>query len=259
MKDNLQFNLGNDFNTDTVAIVDYKMMNNELARVILSFSGDLNKSKIKAAVAEMTNNRASIVENSFRVIAKNTAVGYLRANQEIRRVDDKEIRAHYLTASANVLMSNEDNSLWEVKKVGDATYLAKQNEEDLSDAVEAVLSRSALQAPRLLALAAVKPEKHDLVAFVTDHGDMAYGFVTSLNDKACKVVANCAKNPMIVSTDRIVSSSQVEIDAATDKIVRKRVLASDKSSMVDYYSELLSYDQAYMSQVINMINDMAFV
>lgn len=253
-----KFNLSNFGDTDTVAIVDYKMLNNGLARVVVSFTGQPSKTKIKAKVAEMTGNRAAIVENSFRLVAKNAAAGYIRANQEIRQVDEKEIRANYVTASANILMSNEDNSLWAVKKVGDSTYLAKQDDEDLDDVVEAVLSRSAIQAPRLMALASVKPEKHDLVAFVTDQGDMAYGFVTSANSKACKVMANCSKKPMIVANDQIVSSSQVEIDAATDKAVRQKVLAANKSTMVDYYSELFSYDQQYLNQVIDMINDMSF-
>ena len=93
---------------------------------------------------------------------------------------------------------------------------------------------------------------------MTDQGDMAYGFVTSANNKACKVMANCSKKPMIVANDQIVSSSQVEIDAKTDKAVRQKVLAANKSTMVDYYSELFSYDQQYLNQVIDMINDMSF-
>jgi hypothetical protein len=262
------FELGLHGITDTVAIADYEMVSPTVARVIISYTGSQTPSKIAAAVAKLTGNEASIVENSFRKLTASSAVGYIRANREIRPVTENEIRASYKSASANILMSNEDDSLWEVKKVGGQTYLAKQNTDNLEDLVTAVLNTNTLDAPKLRVLSSLNPQKNELVAFVSDAGDVDYGFVTALGKDSVKIESKTTLKPVVASKKQIIASYEVEIDKETDTAVRhslsKRIRAAAKTdadvkaTMSEYYNELFGYDPAYLAEVIKQINETSF-
>lgn len=262
------FELGLQGITDTVAIADYEMVSPTVARVILSFTGDHTPTKIAAAVAKLTDNQAAVIENSFRLLTDNSAIGYIRANREIRPVTDRELRASYRSASANILMSNEDDSLWEVKKVGGQTYLAKQNNDNLEDLVTAVANHNTLGTPKLRILSSVNPKKNELVAYVTDAGDVDYGFVTATGTGKVKIESKATLKPVIASTKQVIASYEVEIDKETDAGVRhslsKKIRAAAKSdadikaTMTEYYNELFGYDPAYLDEVIRQINETSF-
>ena len=262
------FELGLHGITDTVAIADYEMISPTVARVIISFTGDHTPSKIAASVAKLTNNQAAVVENSFRMLTSSSAVGYIRANREIRPVTEQEIRASYKSASANILMSNEDDSLWEVKKVGGQTYLAKQNNDNLEDLVTAVANSNTLDTPKLRLLSSIDPQKNELVAFVSDAGDVDYGFVTATGKDAVKIESKTTLKPVVASKKQIIASYEVEIDKKTDAAVRhslsKKIRAAAKSdadvkaTMSEYYNELFGYDPAYLAEVIKQINETSF-
>ena len=262
------FELGLHGITDTVAIADYEMVLPTVARVIISFTGDHTPSKIAASVAKLTNNQAAVVENSFRMLTSSSAVGYIRANREIRPVTEQEIRASYKSASANILMSNEDDSLWEVKKVGGQTYLAKQNNDNLEDLVTAVANSNTLDTPKLRLLSSIDPQKNELVAFVSDAGDVDYGFVTATGKDAVKIESKTTLKPVVASKKQIIASYEVEIDKKTDAAVRhslsKKIRAAAKSdadvkaTMSEYYNELFGYDPAYLAEVIKQINETSF-
>lgn len=254
--------------TDTVSITDYKMVSPDVARVMISFTGKQTPSKISASIADITGNQASVIENSFRLVSDSAAVGFIRSNREIRALSKKEITAGYKSASANILMSNEDDSLWEVKSVGGSTYLARQDTENLEDLVTAVANYKTINAPKLQTLASVMPSRNELVAFVADTGNVDYGFVTSTGVNKVKLVASSTKKPVIASTDRIISSYEVEIDAKTNNAVRRKLThqvraaaktdEEIKSTMTDYYIALYSYDPEYLEKVINQINETSF-
>lgn len=262
------FELGLRGITDTVSIADYAMVTPNIARVIISFTGKQTPSKIAASVAKITNNQAAIIENSFRLVTNNAAVGYIRANREIRPVTDNEIRASYKSASANILMSNDDDSLWEVKKIGGQTYLARQDNDNLEDLVTAVANYNTINTPKLKLLSSVIPQRNELVAYISDNGDVDYGFVTATGKDAVKVQSRATRKPVIASLNRIIGSYEIEIDTATDKAVRQNVSkkihaaarsdADIKATMTDYYNELFSYDPEYLAKVIKIINETSF-
>jgi hypothetical protein len=111
----------NDY-TKTVSITDYDMLSPTLARVVIAYTGRQTKESIRATILEKTDNLAAPVENSFRIVKANSvggiAVGYLRANKEVRVIDEKEIRAGYRVMSSNIMMDNSDRSLWERRSDG---------------------------------------------------------------------------------------------------------------------------------------------
>lgn len=262
------FELGLQGITDTVAIADYSMVSPTIARVIVSFTGKQTPSKLAAAVAKITDNQAAIIENSFRLVTNNSAVGYIRANREIRSVTENEIRAGYKSASSNILMSNEDDSLWEVKKIGGQTYLARQNNDNLEDLVTAVANYNTINTPKLKLLSSVQPKRNELVAFVSDAGDVDYGFVTATGNDSVKILSKASRKPVIASLNRVIASYEVDIDKKTDAAVRQNVSkqvraaarsdAETKATMTDYYNELYGYDPEYLAEVIKQINETSF-
>ena len=97
---------------NTVAITDYTMVSPSLARVIISYTGSPDKSFINNTLVKKFKGLAAPVEASFRSLDNNSAVGYVHLNREVRATNEKQIRASYKVLSKNILMSNEDDSLW---------------------------------------------------------------------------------------------------------------------------------------------------
>lgn len=249
--------------TDTVSVADYSMVGDKVARVIISFTGEPTKRKITEALVRKFNGLAAPVEGSFRLLNASTAVGYVKANKEVRVADEKQIKASYKVVSNNILVSTEDESLWEVKKGGDSLYLARHGQEDLADIVQSVLATNT-STPHFNMVASVLPTQNEVAAYVTENGDLDYGFVTKVGSKRAAIVSHVTKKPVLVPADRIVASYEVEVDAKVDKQIRKNLLVAEakedaKATMEDYYKQLYSYDKEYMDRVIEQINQLSFV
>src|ERR1700748_609435 len=124
----------------TEAITDYAIdeQTPTLAKVMISYTGKFNKESIRAAIRQQLDNRATPVEDSFREVKAGVSVGFLRANKELRVVEAHELRANYRAmGSSNIMMSEVDNSLWEVKQGKGGTFLARHGNEDRSELVNA--------------------------------------------------------------------------------------------------------------------------
>lgn len=247
---------------NTVAITDYTMVSPSLARVIISYTGSPDKSFINNTLVKKFKGLAAPVEASFRSLDNNSAVGYVHLNREVRATNEKQIRAGYKVLSKNILMSNEDDSLWEVKKGAGSIYLARHGEEDLSSIVQSTLSHNST-APRFGLVASVMPQPKELAAYVTNTGDMDYGFVTKVGTKKVAIVSRATGKPVIMNSDRIVASYEAEIPVSMDKKIRKKLIAETtdeaKATMEDYYRELYGYDPNYMNEVIKSIEEMSFL
>ena len=115
----------------TAAITDYELITAKLARVVVAFTGRQTKDQLTETLAKQMGYMGTPVENSFRMLKAGVAVGYVRANQELRATSEKEIRAGYQVMASNILMSNDDRTLWEVKTGASGTFLARQGQEDL--------------------------------------------------------------------------------------------------------------------------------
>lgn len=248
----------NDF-TKTVAITDYDMVNTSTARVIIAYTGRMTKEQIRAKILEKLDNRAAPVENSFRIVRASTtggvAVGYLRANKEVRVVDDKEIRAGYRVMSSNIMMDNSDRSLWEVKEGKGGKYLARHGNEDLSELVNATTKRRP-DVPGLRHLATAAAAKNEFVAFVSPSGDMDYGFVTASNKEKVQVVSHTTQSPVVIDYSVIASISPVPVPKSHNQaMIKAGISPADKAQAVEYWRKLYSYNPAYMQDVIDQVNE----
>ncbi|BAG41590.1 hypothetical protein [Ralstonia phage phiRSL1] len=52
--------------TNTISITDYQMVNKRLARVVVAFTGNMQKEEVRDRIAERFDNLATVVPNSFQ-------------------------------------------------------------------------------------------------------------------------------------------------------------------------------------------------
>lgn len=248
---------------NTVSITDYKLVAARLARVVIAFTGKHTKESITAALTSQLKFHAAPVENSFRIIKDNVAVGFVRANTEVRAIEDKaELRANYKVMASNILMDNADRTLWEVKEGAAGKFLARHGNEDLSELVGAATNHRT-GVPRLnqLAMASVAPR--EFVAFASASGDMDYGFCVSSNNEVgvVRVVSTTTSRPINIPSECIASVIPVggaKIPLSTHKrIMAAGISREDAKQEAEYYSRLYAYDPAYRDEVIRQVNDTA--
>lgn len=257
----MQFNIDTKgINTNTVALTDYEMVSAKVAKVIVAFTGNHSKESITEALASKMQYMATPVENSFRIVKPNVAVGFVRANTELREVNEKELKASYRVMASNILMDNQDKTLWEVREGAGGKFLARHGNEDLSELVSAsVFPRS--DVPRLRNLSVASVAAKEFVAFASASGDMDYGFcIASKGDRLRVVAASTGRAETIPYS--VVASVIPVGGAKIPKSVHERITASgvsreDKSQMVEYYSRLYSYAPDYLREVISQIEETA--
>jgi hypothetical protein len=249
--------------TVTASITDFDVISSKLARVVVAFTGHPTKAEMIETLAKQMKYMATPVENSFRMLKANAMVGFIRANQELRPTSEQEIRASYKVMASNILMSNEDQTLWEVKTGASGMFLARKGQEDLSELVSAAVNRRS-DVPRLnQVLSASVAQPREFVAFASASGDMDYGFCikASKDGQALKVVSSTSGRAETIKSVQVASvlpANAVGIPRET----HKRVLASgisrdDVNQQVDYYNRLYSYDPAYLAEVVRQVEDTA--
>jgi len=248
--------MNNDYiQTSTVAVTDFEMKTPTLAKVIVSFTGQQTKDSIRASVGSKFSHLAAIVEDSFRIIKAGVAVGFIRAHKEVRVLNEKEVRASYRVMSSNIMMDNKDKSLWEVREGKSGKYLARHGHEDLSELVEATVSRRP-DVPRLAQLSMASAAPGEFVSFVAKSGDMDYGFAVQANSEKVQVVSSTTNLATTVSYDLVTSIAQVPVmKSFNEKMVKAGISRADKAKAIEYWKQLYSYDPAYLSDVISQVNE----
>jgi hypothetical protein len=252
-------------NTTTVAITDYHMTSDKVARVILSYTGDPSAEEITANLCKQLKHMAAPVEKSFRIIRAGVAIGYVRANTPVRVIEnEKELTAGYKVIASNIMMDKEDESLWEVRKGAGGTFLARHGTEDLSELVGASLNpRSGV--PRMNHIAQASVAKREFVAFASQSGDMDYGFCVAANAKQgkLKVVSVATREAIVIPHEAV--ASVIPVGPQGLRIPREthnKIMASgiDRASVeqeIAYYKRLYGYDQAYLDEVIQQVEGTA--
>lgn len=241
-------------NTDTVSLIDYQLKSPTLAKVLLSFTGKHTQESIRQTMARHFDGLAEVVANSFRIVADNVAVGFVRANQEMRVVDNKELSAKYRVVSSNTFMSAEDRSLWTKKDGAAGPFLVRQGQEDLSELCASV-RHTRPDLPGLRHISQPVAAKSELLAFVTEQGEMDYGFAVSHSQDKVRVVSFYSRTPRVVDYGNVVSIVPVALDRAVKAAVQAGLKPAEKSDAIAYWKQLYSYDPDYMQEVIREVNE----
>ena len=242
----------------TASITSYKMMSPVLAKVVISTTGNPTADDLRQLVAEKFDLRATTVDHSFRQLQPGVVVGFVRANREIRVVEKADLKASYRVLSSNILMDNQDQSLWEIKSGAGGQYLARQGDEDLSQLIEANVYHQRQNVPKLHQMTASRVKSNELVAFVTENGSLDYGFVLRSNQDRAQVLSYTTKVPTKVSNELMAGIYEPEIDSQTNKQIGIHLRANglepgQKLDAEQYYRALYDYAPEYMEEVIRQI------
>jgi hypothetical protein len=240
---------------DTVAVTDFKMQSKTLAKVMICFTGKQTKDQIRAALTEKFDGLAAPVDDSFRIVKAGVAVGFVRANKEVRVVNDKELRASYKVMSSNIMMDDSDKSLWEIKEGKAGKFLARHGNEDLSELVSANVNRRQ-DIPALRHLQIAKAAPGEFLSYVSKTGDLDHGFVVAASDKQVKVVSCTSKMPEVVAYDVVTAISPVPVHKAfAKKMVEAGISREDKAQAIAYWQEYYKYAPQYMEETIQQVNE----
>ena len=239
--------------TQTVALIDYEIKNPRLAKVIISFTGDPSAEWMKAELSKKLDYLATPIAASFKKIQTGVAVGFVRANKAVRYVAQDEIKAGYRVMSSNILMDNNDKSLWDVKEGQGGKYLARHGKEDLTALVASAVYRRT-DKPALRQLTIAKASASEFVAFVDQEGDMDYGFAVGTSDEKVKVVSFNRRIPVTVGYDQVVSIQPITVAREIAKEVQAAMTPAEKKDAISYYQKLYGYSPEYVREITDQIN-----
>ena len=250
----------NGVSANTVTITDHQVISEGLAKVIIAFTGKQSKESLQESLASKLQYLAAPVEDSFRIVRAGVAVGFIRANRAVRTIEnDKELRAGYkvMSSSSNILMDNNDQTLWEVKQGAGGKYLARHGNEDLSSLIEASVNHRT-DTPKCYQVSMASAAKNEFVAFASASGDMDYGFCVQANDTHVRVVSSTTNTPVILPKEVIATVLSVKIPREShNRIVASGISPQDKKQQIEYWTRLYSYDQNYLSELKRMVNEQA--
>lgn len=248
----------------TINVNEAMMINANLAKVMITTTGNVDEDQIAETLCAKLQGQGALVEGSLHCVQAsdigNSYVGFVKSVSEVREVDSHELQASYhsvLATNTNVLVSNEDQSVWELKTGSSGKYLVRHQEEDLSSLVAAASNESEL-APRLAKVSMQVPARESLVAYVTDTGNVDYGFVTKTSqaNQNVELISVEASAPRIVSTRTMLSAHAVELDADVYRLAAGSLTEGDKDKMRQFYTALYSIAPDYLSELIGQINDL---
>lgn len=244
---------------ETVALTDYQLVSPTLARVVLSYTGSPTKEQLTDLVLAKFQKLAAPIENSFQLVKANVAVGFVRANREVRVVDDKEVRASYRVMSSNIMMDNRDKSLWEMREGKGGKFLARHGQEDLSELIEAqVYRRSDIPALRHISMASAV--KGEFASFVSKTGDVDHGFVLAANSTKAQILSMTTHMPEVVESVCITALNRVPTPKSfKQQMVKAGISTEDKAKAKEYWTKLYSYAPEYLSDIKTQVENTTFL
>lgn len=242
----------------TVNLNDYEMVGEGLARVVVSYTGDIQGEDFRAKLAEKFNGLAMPIKHSWKRLTANSVMGWISANREIREYDEVEQGKKYRALASNILMDRDDETTWQLKETeSGGKYLCRQGIEDLSEIAHTLNVRKT-GIPLLAAVASAEVDEREFVAFINkQEGEVDYGYVVAKEEKGIKSVLS-AITQEVSEVDPVCIIHATNLMGADVKAYGKEVAASDKQTVIDYYKTLYRYSPEYIQEVINCINDMSF-
>ena len=243
--------------TKAVAVNDYELINDNLARVVFAFTGDWTKEQFLQKVTAMFDSHAVPVRDSFKKLTDNAVVGFVFAQPDVRTFD-KEDENKYRPITANVLMDTEDKSTWELKEGASGKYLCRHGMEDLSELARGLYNKR-VGYPTIRQLASegdVAPQ--EFVAFVDpDEGEVSYGYALERSEGKVSVLSAVTQQVQEVDEKLIIHATNLM--GEDQKMANLELAAnSDKSAMEQYYRKLYNYAPEYIAEIMKMISQHSF-
>ena len=245
----------------SASLTEFTMISDNVARVIATFVGQMDKEDASDRVTAVLGGRAHPIKSSFRWLTPGrVAIGYVALTRAVRAFIGEGKGYHKI--KANMFMDPRDESLWELKPGTGGKYLARQGTDNLAELLEASRQSPRGSIPRMSMVLSASVQKQNFVAFVDTKAEMLdHGFcVESKEDGGFTVVSALTGLPVEVPGTAVVSVHTVDLPdriraAITPKTKVKA--AFDTSTMIDYYKRAYNFDPAYVELVIKQIEQMA--
>lgn len=252
---------------------DYRMLTPTLAKVVVTFNSvkGVSRQELETAAAQLFEGKMSVISDSFRPVTSSTLpafVGFLRLNREVKEYAKEEVSKMRVMAS-NLLMDDQDKSLWEIKSGKLGQYLARQNNEDLSELLEASVVRQ-YRVPALAAMVTAnvgntKEAGNRVFAAVVDPKTetLRYGYVLSCEGNQVEVVPapeQAEGEPqdqenITASVDSVVELAYLH---GSDSFAELSAPAGDsKTVMTDYYKKIYADFPEFWDRLKEIINQHA--
>jgi hypothetical protein len=249
-----------------MTVNDCEMVTPTLAKVVLNMTGVPDSMlEVRTAIAQIFKGEASAVENSFRWANRKgdlkSVVGYVKANNAVREYNEKSESNKYRAMASNLLMDQEDRSLWEVRSgAGDAKYLVREGNDDLSSLIHLATSYRRIN-PKVNEIASASPATTEVVGFVDRvTEEVRHGFVVATNKNAgtVTVLATDSEDPLDVPETDVIDVFELDSDEQEQLSTTAAASGMSKEAMISYYRKAYSYSPEYIQEIINTINQHAF-
>lgn len=218
-----------------------------LYRVVVSCV-EGTKERMGQAIALALKNEASVVADSFRPLPyENTYVGFVVPNTQVRDYNPT-VLSTMQELSSNMLMDQADESIWTVQSSGDAKYLCRQSDEDLSELIQTARVRKPGIPSVSQVVASVSGEELEYAAFVDpSKAALRFGFIVETAGTTVTILAR--------DTDKLIKMDKQFIVESADLSGKFEELSSDNKEMMDYYRQVYNYDPKFLKMIENIIKE----
>jgi len=249
----------------SVVVNEYKLVNDKVARVIITCSSSMSKDAMYDKLAEHYEGSAMPVRGSFRWLNEGTnAIGYLTLARATKVITTRKQLASYREVSSNMFLDEGDKSLWELKESGGGKYLCRQGHDNLAELIEAGRVTARGSTPRMRSVMMESAKAHEFIAYIDTAGfssETDYGFCAGVDAKTGEylVVSMTTKQPVSVKPECVVSAHYLagKQFSVTSKAKLVKADAYDKTAVINYYRQLYAYAPDYLKLVIEEINQQA--
>lgn len=251
----------------SVSVNDYMLINDKLARVIVTCSGnDFTKEILYQKLSEQFAGQAAPVRGSFRWLDQGShAIGYITLNKETREVTTRAELSKYRELSNSLYLDETDKSMWQLREGAGGKYLCREGGHDnLAELIEASRIPPRGSTPRMSRVIMEAAKMHEVIAFVDSSGFSAetdYGFCVGTDKKTGDyvVVSSTTRQLVNVPANCVVSAVYTEGSQfdATQKVRLEVKAAGDTTQSIEYYRKLYVYAPDYLRMVIEQIEQTA--
>ena len=254
-----------------------KNPNPNMYKVIISMSSiQADKNQLTKAVAAVFDNLAAPIENSFRKIPNvhghTYYVGFVARNREIKDYETASVEKMKVMAG-NLLMDDEDQSLWEVRSNGDTKYLARHAGDNLEELVcmaSMTTDNYAVAQPEFARLGVTAFQRGEFLAYVNPKTlEVSHGWVLADADtgESLDVLEfDEEKNPgeldrVQVDPEMVVESAYVNVEQVDEL---KEFAATLKAqggaydspeAMKNFYEKVYGYDAAFWKEFKQILDN----
>jgi hypothetical protein len=203
------------------------------------------------------------VLGSFRPIpgAPNALVGFVSRNLEtVLEGTDKFNRMKPVTAS--IMLDPEDDTMWDVRKNEQGSFLVRSGTEDLNVLLASVTTRD-MNLPRVAEMASCSAPGEFLSFVCSTSGTLRHGFVLASDGETLQVITPDEEVAVVTTEDTVVEAMLLhggdkEV-AASLGIDASKFDSRSPAAMSEYYKQVYGFAPGYVAEIQAQIDAHAAV